>query len=201
MIKIFKSLLARVDLYSIDLKEIELFDEKKFVGFSFKVINGIDEIGKLDFIISERGVKYKEVVTERLSSDTFLCFGFFENLTGNAAYCRWIRTDSFYHDSYKERIRLNSHEVFTLDSYTPNLYRGLGLHKEMNRRMLNYCKENLKVKKIFMVIFSGSEFAHLHKTVKDLGYKKIHSKCYPDLGYLKAIINKLRVKFSHVKAL
>lgn len=181
-------LMNRLDLYCNDLNAIGFFEEKQISDYEFRVIKDISEIFILDKLISERGPNYRKVIIERLESKTFLCFSFIEKSTGKLAYSRWLRFDSFYHDGYRKKILLSDKEAFTLDSYTPIEFRSKGLHKEMNKRMLNYCKSILCLNKVYMVIFRGNDFLHLHNIVKEIGYKKIHSYSYLNFSLYKKLI-------------
>jgi hypothetical protein len=188
----FRSLFEYINLYAIDLNTNESFKEKEYVDYDFKIIKNISEIHKLQLHIYERGEKYKQVISDRFKSGIFFCFCFIEKSSGKAAYARWLRKGSFFHIRYKMEIELKTDEAFTMDSYTPIEFRGKGLHKEMNKRMLNYSKQELNINKVFLVILRGSEYAHLHKTVQELGYKRIRSHFYFNTGLLKKFVNKIK---------
>ncbi|MBN1472271.1 MAG: hypothetical protein JW925_10860 [Syntrophaceae bacterium] len=176
--KIRRMFFIHVDLYCNYLQEMKLFREKELGNYAFTIVDGTTGIDKLKLLVSERGEKFRQVVVERLRSGNFMCFCFIEKSSGKAAYSRWLRKGSFYHDRFKETIQLAADEAFTMDSYTPIEFRGKGLHKEMNKRMLNYCKKELKISKVYMIIFRGKMFVHLHKTVLELGYRRIRSRFY-----------------------
>lgn len=173
--KIFNYLIERVNLYSIDLTKSQEMNVKKY-EFAFKLIEEISDIHVLEKLMSERGEAYTETVKHRLASKNYLCFCYVENSSREAVYTRWLRRDSFEHDRYGRFIKLNDDEGFTMDSYTRLDSRGKGLHTEMNKQMLNFCKTELGILKIYMVIMAGRKYNHLHKTVKDLGYIKINSR-------------------------
>lgn len=189
--KVINRIFYRLDLYLNDLEKLKVFEEKNIPEFLFHIINDKSDLSKLQLIIKERGEKYGNSIKERLDSDLFFCFCFIEKVTGRVAYVRWLRKGSFYHDRYKKIIQLSDDEAFTMDSYTCYEFRGKGLHKEMNKRILNYCKLVLKLKYIYLVIFNGSEYDHLHKIVKDIGYMRIDSNTYFNSSFLKSIFYKL----------
>lgn len=189
--KILRMFLVRIDLYCIDLRKNELFKETELKDYSLSILKDVSGLQALRALIAERGEKFGRIAKERWQSGNFLCFCFIEKSTSRAAYSRWLSKDSFYHDRFRGTIRLADDEAFTMDSYTPFEFRGRGLHKEMNRRMLNYCKGELKLKRIFLVILRGSEYSHLHKIVRELGYERIRSRFYFRAGSIKTIVSKL----------
>lgn len=189
-----RRLSVTTNLYAMDLNKFQLLNEKKIPHFALKILTNINDISNLQLVIEERGAEYKKILEERLSSKKFICFSFMDDLNNNVAYTRWLRTDSFTHERYKKRIDLKEGEAFTLDSYTCNNYRGKGLHKEMNIRMLNYCKSELKLQTIYMVILEGPEYVHLHKTVKELGYAKVKSNKSFDFRIITNLLQKKRAK-------
>lgn len=197
--KVFHLLFVHVDLYCLDLNEIEMFEETNPGAFSFLIIKDVSEISKLQLIVDERGEKFRQIIQERLRSGNFSCFCFVDKKSGNVAYSRWLRRGSFQHERFKKTIRLAKDEAFTMDSYTAAEFRGLGLHKEMNRRMLNYCKRELKIHRVFMVILRGKEYSHLHRIVRELGYRRIQSRFYFRTESVKALLN--RVGETHVQVL
>jgi len=184
------SFLEKIDLYCIILNKE--YTESSLDGIQFKVTDSLLDIQQLQPLFNERGEKYHEIVKARLGSGNFLCFSFVDTITGKPIYVRWLRTDTFIHDRYKKKITLGSDEAFTMDSYTLNNYRGKGFHAEMNKRMLNYCSNILKLKKVYMVIFSGDEFMHLHKTVKELGYVKIDSVTRLNTGFVRHFFSRIK---------
>jgi hypothetical protein len=189
--KIISYLFVKVDLYYIDLRNLNLFQEINFEEHQFLVLQDISRIDLFYPIGLERGDKFIQIVKNRLTSGKYYCFCFFNSKNNEISYLRWLKTDSFYHMDLKDTIDLKLKDAFTLDSYTPYKYRSIGLHKEMNKRMLNYCKNQLNLNKIFMVIFSGKEFEYLHKTVEELGYVRIKTKSHINFKYFKLILNKL----------
>lgn len=192
MRKIFRQLFVHIDLYGNDLQKISLFGEKDLGDYVFAIIADISGIDKLQSLIAQRGEKFRHVAEERLRSGNFICFCFIESASAKAAYSRWLRRDSFYHDRFKETIRLAADEAFTMDSYTPPEFRGKGLHKEMNRRMLDYCKRELKLHRVLMVILRGPEYLHLHKIVRELGYRRLKSRFYFKTEIVKTIMKRLK---------
>lgn len=185
----FRKFFVLIDLYRIDLDNCNRFKEGVFDNYSTIIINDISDMSKLQPIIKERGITFNNIVEERLLSGNFICFCFIDNSTGKPAYSRWLKTGSFFHDRYKKRIELKNNEAFTLDSYTLYEFRGKGLHKEMNKRMLNYCKENLRIMSVYMVIFRGKQYRHLHMIVKDIGYILVQSNFYLSPAPLIGVLN------------
>jgi hypothetical protein len=171
-------LLVKVDLYKINIETYQTFDIKYFTKFEFLMITDMDGFSLLDKILTERGLHFREVVENRLQSGNYICF-LYKNVNSNeAVYYRWLTNVSFFHGALRENLILDSDHAFTLDSYTSVQYRGLGLHKQMNKQMLNFCKNNLKLKSVRMVIYRGKAYLHLHKTVQELGYELEKSKTY-----------------------
>jgi len=189
--KIIGLFFVRVDLYCINLQDAELFNEKILDKYSFEIINDISDLPKLNSLFNERGEVFRSVVKERLLSGNFLCFCFIEKESRKMAYTRWLRKDSFYHEKLKEIVELAEDEAFTMDSYTLREFRGQGLHTEMNKRMLNFCKNEMNVSKVYMVIFHGEEYSHLHRTVEEIGYFRIRSR----LHFQQNLINRIKKKF------
>ena len=177
------------DYYCIDLgKKSENFPEQQIIGFEFIVVN--EKLHKQLITFNHvRGEKYVLVVQDRLSSGQYNCFAFIEKSSGKIAYTRWLCINEFLSDILKESLEFKPYEAFTLDSYTPLEYRGKGLHKEMNVRMLNYLKSQTEITKVYMVI--RWFYPYLHKVVKDLGYIKLRSKIYYKKGSIKQFIKLL----------
>lgn len=181
------------DYYSIDLlNHKESFPEKQIINYEFVVIseNMYEKLISFSYV---RGERYREAVKKRLSSNQYYCFAFIEKSSGKIAYTRWLCVNNFYSDVFKETFVFNKNESLTLDSFTPVEYRGKGLHKEMNARMLNYLKNKTEITKVYMVI--KRFFPYLHKVVMDLGYTKLRSTFYYKNGstslFIKQIVNKL----------
>lgn len=190
--KLWRRFFVHIDLYDNDLNDVDLFVERELEAFALTVVADDSGIQTLQSLMDERGSKFKQVAMERLKTGNFLCFCFSEKASGKAAYCRWLRKGSFYHDRFRREICLGEDEAFTMDSYTAHEFRGQGLHKEMNKRMLNYCKRELKLQRIFLVILRGREYAHLHKTVRELGYRRVQSRFYFRSDLVKALAGKLK---------
>jgi|GEM_PF-2639622 len=189
--KLFRSTIVKLDLYKNDLTVLNNFKESYVPPYQFIVISDSSNIDYFRSVREERGERFMKILLERLNSENFLCFSFMDGNNKDVAYLRWLRKETFYHETYKKEIKLEHDEAFTLDSYTSLKHRGRGLHKEMNKRMLNYCKNDLQLKAIYMVIFSGGAFFHLHKLVTEIGYKKYSSNIYLDLSYIKSKIQLL----------
>ncbi len=173
-----RSFVVTIDLYKINMENFKEFDIEEDSNFDFCVLSDIGDIHTLENILQERGERFRLVVEERLSSGNYLAFIYKDKGSQQAAYYRWLTSSSFFHDRFLEEITLDKANVFTLDSYTSFGFRGQGLHKKMNMKMLNYCKKDLKCQSVSMVIFRGKAYDHLHKTVKELGYKLEKSKTY-----------------------
>jgi hypothetical protein len=186
--KFIKSLFVSISLFKNDLKIYNPLDINLKEGFKFQLISNINDLSFFESFINEKGEPYKDILRRRLESGDFLCFMYYDVINQKAAYTRWLTFKSFYHDRFSQLIQLNENEAFTLESYTLNEYRGNYLHREMNKEMLNYCKNTLKLSSIFMVIFNGKDFEHLHKLVKGMGYKKIKTKRHINFNFIKNII-------------
>lgn len=183
-----------VDLYRLNLKEtINKFPEKNIKGYSFKVLNNTYEQVLYDFL-NNRSKKYIGLIIDRINSQAeYMCFAFIENETGNIAHTRWVCFREFYSDVLKEKLILSNKEVITLDSYTHPDHRLKGLHTEMNKRMLNYLKEETDIEIVYIII--RCFYPYLHKVVRDLGYIRIKTKVYYKKGSIINFFKKIIKKF------
>ncbi len=162
-------------LWVIDISHRKVFKESVLKDYSFMVLKTPEEI-KLNMqkIMQNRPEEYRFILEKRIENGTYWCYAFIHKKTFTFAYTRWTCLNKFYCDIMKETINLDKHEIFTLNSFTHPDHRHKGLHKEMNKRMLNYLMKNTSYEKVYMVI--NCFLGHLIKVVKSLGYKRIKTK-------------------------
>ncbi|NPD46734.1 hypothetical protein [Lentimicrobium sp. S6] len=189
--KVIESIHVKVDLYKINLTMWEYESIESKGRFEFIVSSNTKILKYFKTIVSERGEKYLHLAEERLNSGDFICFGFLDKEEHDIAYLRWLKKKTFYSEVYKKTIFLGDKDAFTMDSYTPVKYRGLKLHKDTNSNMLNYIKKKFDLENIYIIIFNGRKYDHLHRTIKQLGYVKENTNSYFDFSYAKSKISRL----------
>jgi GNAT superfamily N-acetyltransferase len=193
-IRQFFRLFNCVSLWATDISHRKVFRERILKGYSFMVLKTPEEI-KLNMqkIMRNRLDKYRFVLEERIENGTYWCYAFIHKKTCIFACTRWTCLKKFYYQPMKKTINLDKHEIFTLDSFTHPDHRRKGLHKEMNKRMLNYLMKNTSYEKVYMAI--NCFLGHLIKVVKPLGYKRIKTKLSFNKESIQYFLKKLiRIK-------
>tara|TARA_Y100001958_G_C21247945_1_gene579981 strand:- start:2785 stop:3339 length:555 start_codon:yes stop_codon:yes gene_type:complete len=172
--KIFHRFLSKyiecARMYKINLNTYTNdFKLKDKHNFTFKMLDK-NEFEKLSYLYQNDYEKLK-IVNNRLNSGNYLCFSYIDNENKVIVYARWICKKEYYSDILREKLHFKENQALTLDSWTHPNYRGLGLHRNMNIKMLNWIKENTDITEVYMVI--KIFIPHIKKIAVELGYKPI----------------------------
>jgi len=189
-LKIFNSLFSCARLWCVNINDEQLYEETGIKEFKFKVIKSPEILNKLKIqIAQERGEQYVRLIESRINNGTYWCFLFEQEPTGDIAYTRWTCRDEYFSDSMNLSLTFNSDEIFTQNSYTHPKYRKLGLHREMNLKMLNYIKKNTEYSKVYMVI--RCFLPHLVKIPRALGYIPVKTTVFYKSGSFSKTVKKI----------
>ena len=181
-----------IDIFSIDLENYIPYPEKDLEAFEF-ILPDKSYFDRLMILYEGSGGNYFEVLTNRFKDpDRYQCFAFQHKETRKIAYARWMCYREFYSDKLKETLFFNENEALTLNSYTYPEFRKMGLHKEMNSKMLNYIYTHHGINRVYVLI--NCFMPHLSKVVKNLGYRKKRTRLYYRKGSLKYYSGRLLSK-------
>lgn len=189
-LKIFNTLFSCAKLWYVNLSEKQLYEETEIKDFRFQVIKSPMKLKEMIIqIAQERGEQYIRLMEYRINNGTYWCFLFLHAPTGDIAYTRWTCKNEYFSESMNMNLTFKSDEIFTLNSYTHPKYRKLGLHREMNLRMLNYIMENTKYSKVYMVI--RCFLPHLVKIPRSLGYIPVKTAVFYKSGSFSKMVRRI----------
>jgi len=190
--KNFFRFFACIDLFAIELETYMPYPEKELTGFDF-MLPDKSYFDDLMILYEGSGGNYFEVLTNRFKQpNIYKCFAFQHKESKMIAYARWMCYREFYSDKINETLHFKDNEALTLNSYTFPEFRKMGLHKEMNSRMLNYVYNHHGIRRVYVLI--NCFMPHLSKVVKRLGYRRTRTKAFYKRGSIKFYTGRLYKK-------